>query len=48
MFYDSKTQPIQFTDQQKGTKKLTCTICRPNKNKVKKNWNLTFHKYTPI
>ena len=35
MFYDSKTQLIQFTDQQKGTKNVTCTNCRPNKNKVK-------------
>ena len=37
MFYDSKTQLIQFTDQQKGTKNVTCTICRPDKNKVKKS-----------
>ena len=36
MFYDSKTQLIQFTDQQKGTKNVTCRICRPDKNKVKK------------
>ena len=42
MFYDSKIQPIQFTDQQKGTKKLTCTICRPDKNKVKKNLEFNF------
>ena len=31
MFYDSKTQLIQFTDQQKGNKKVTWEICRPNK-----------------
>ena len=37
MFYNSKTQLIQFTDQQKGTKNVTCTICRPDKNKVKKS-----------
>ena len=37
MFYDSKTQLIQFTDQQKGTKNVTRTICRPDKNKVKKS-----------
>ena len=37
MFYDSKTQLIQFTDQQKGTENVTCTICRPDKNKVKKS-----------
>ena len=36
MFYDSKTQLIQFTDQQKVTKNVTCTICRPDKIKVKK------------
>ena len=33
MFYDSKTHLIQFTDQQKGTKNVTCTICRLDKNK---------------
>ena len=36
MFYDSKTQLIQFTDQQKVTKNVTCTIIRPDKIKVKK------------
>ena len=36
MFCDSNTQLIQFTDQHKGTKNVTCTICRPDKNKVKK------------
>ena len=36
MFYDSKTQLIQFTDQQKETENVTCAICRPDKNKVKK------------
>ena len=36
MFYDSKTQLIQFTDQQKGTKNVTFTTCRPEKNKIKK------------
>ena len=47
MFYYSKTQLIQFTDQQKGTKNVTCTICRPDKNKVKKstgNLQLSFPK----
>ena len=47
MFYDSKTHLIQFTDQQKGTKNVTCTICRPDKNKVKKstgNLQLSFPK----
>ena len=37
MFFDSQNHFIQFTDQQKGTKNVTCTICRPDKNKVKKN-----------
>ena len=37
MFYDLKTQLIQFTDQQKGTKNMTCTMCRADKNKVKKS-----------
>ena len=37
MFFDSKTQLTQFTDQQKGTENITCTNCRPNKNKVKKS-----------
>ena len=37
MFYDSKTHLIQFTDQQKGTKNVTCTIYRLDKNKVKKS-----------
>ena len=37
MFYDSKTQLIQFTDQQKGTKNVTYTIFRPDKNKVEKS-----------
>ena len=36
MFSDSKTQLIQFTDQQKETENVTCAICRPDKNKVKK------------
>ena len=41
MLYDSKTQLIQFTDQQKGTKNVTCTICRPDKNKVlEKYWKI--------
>ena len=36
MFCDSKTQLIQYTDQQKETNKnTTCTICRPDKNQVK-------------
>ena len=35
MFYDSKTQLIPFTDQQKGIKKLTCTICKPDKISLK-------------
>ena len=37
MFYDSKIQLTQFTDQQKGTKNVTYTIFRPDKNKVKKS-----------
>ena len=37
MFYGLKTQLIQFTDQQKGTKKAACTICRPDKNKGEKS-----------
>ena len=37
MFCDSKTQLIQFTDQQKGTKNVTYTICRVDKSKVKKS-----------
>ena len=37
MFYNSKTEHIKFTDQQKGTKNVTFTICRPDKNKVKKS-----------
>ena len=37
MLYDSKTELIQFTDQQKGTKNLTCIICQPDKNKVKRS-----------
>ena len=37
MFYDSKTQLIQFTGQQKGTINVTCTICRSDKDKVKKS-----------
>ena len=36
MFYNSKAQPIHFSDQQKGTKNVTCTICRQDKSKVKK------------
>ena len=36
MFYDSKTHLKQFTDQQKWTENVTCSICRPDKNKVKK------------
>ena len=50
MFYDSKTQLIQFTDQQKGTENVTCTICRPDKNKVKKGsgkLELNFPKIHP-
>ena len=38
MFCDLKTQLIQFTDQQKGTKNVTCTMCRADKNKVKKKY----------
>ena len=37
MFSDPNTQLIQFTDQQKGTKNVTCTIYRLDKNKVKKS-----------
>ena len=37
MFCDSKTQLIQFPDQRKGTKDVTCTICGPDKSKVKKS-----------
>ena len=37
MFYDSKTQLIKFSDRQKGTKNVACTICRPDKNKVNKS-----------
>ena len=37
MFCDAKTKLIQFTDQQKGTRKVNCTTCRPDKNKVKKD-----------
>ena len=37
MFFNSKNHFIQFTDQQKGTKNVTCTICRSDKNKVKKS-----------
>ena len=51
MFYDSKTQLIQFTDQQKVTKSVTWAICRPDKNKVKKTagkLELNFPKYIPI
>ena len=47
MFYDSKTQLIQFRDQQNGTKNVTYTICRPDKNKVNKssrNLELNFPK----
>ena len=40
MFYDSKTQLIQFTDQQIGTKNVTCTICRPDKKKLKRYWKI--------
>ena len=37
MFYDSNTPLIQCTDQEKGTKNVTCRICRSDKNKVKKS-----------
>ena len=37
MFSDPNTQLIQFTDQQKGTKNVTCTIYRLDKNEVKKS-----------
>ena len=40
MFYDSKTQPIQFIDQQKGTKKVTCAIYKPDEKKLKKYWKV--------
>ena len=43
-----KAQLIQFTDQQKGTKKVTWTIYRPDEKKLKKvleSWNWTFHKW---
>ena len=36
MFFDSNAKLAQFTDHQKGTKNVTCTICRPD-NKVKKS-----------
>ena len=42
MFHNSNTQLKQFTGQQKGTKKVTRAICRPDKKKLKKvlkNWN---------
>ena len=35
MFYYSKVQLIQFSDQQKGTKNVTCIIRRPDKNNIK-------------
>ena len=35
-----KAQLIQFTDQQKGTKKVTWTIYRPDEKKVKKYWKV--------
>ena len=44
----SKVQLIQFTDQQKGTKKVTWAIYRPDEKKLKKvleSWNWTFHKW---
>ena len=37
MFYDSKTQLIQFADQQKGTKNVTCTIYGPDMSKIKES-----------
>ena len=40
MFYDSKTQLIQFTGQQKETKKVTRTIKRPDKKKLKMYWKV--------
>ena len=33
----SKVQLIQFTDQQKGTKKVTRAIYRPDEKKAKKS-----------
>ena len=46
LFYDSKTQLMQFTDPQEGTKMVTRAIYRPDEKKIKKvlkscNWN--FH-----
>ena len=35
MFYDSKTQLIQFTDQQKGAINVTFTIYRPDMSRIK-------------
>ena len=40
MFCDSKTQLIQFTDQKKGTKKVTSAIFRPDKKKLKEYWKV--------
>ena len=37
MFYDSKTQLIQFTDQQKWTINVTCTIYRSDMSKIKES-----------
>ena len=36
----SKAQLIQFTDQQKGTKKVTWAIYRPDEKKLKKYWKV--------
>ena len=38
MFYISNTQLIKLSDQQKGTKKVTCAICRPDKKKSQKKY----------
>ena len=35
MFYESKTQLIQFTDQQKGAINVTFTIYRPDMSRIK-------------
>ena len=37
---DISVQLIQFTDQQKGTRKVTWRIYRPDEEKLKKNWKV--------
>ena len=46
-FPKSKTQLIQFTDQQKVTKKVTWTIYRPDEKakKVLESWDWIFCKW---